>query len=124
MNYRTISLISQLSKVLLKILLTRLKPQAEKIIAEEQTGFRPGCNTRKQILNLRILGERYRRHQQHLSHVFVDFKKAFDRVVLWATMRLYNIGANLSRDIERMNAKATSVVYFSNNIGDWFRRTV
>ena len=35
-NYRTISLISHPSKVMLKIILNRLKPQlAEKIIAEE-----------------------------------------------------------------------------------------
>ena len=32
-SYRTISLISHLSKVMLKIILNRLKPQAEKIIA-------------------------------------------------------------------------------------------
>ena len=37
-NYRTISLISHPSKVMLKIILDRLKPQAEKIIAEEQAG--------------------------------------------------------------------------------------
>ena len=41
-NYRTISLISHLSKVTLRILLNRLKPQAEEIIKEEQTGFRAG----------------------------------------------------------------------------------
>ncbi|KAK2193587.1 hypothetical protein NP493_11g04006 [Ridgeia piscesae] len=33
----------------------RLKPQAEKIIAEEQAGFRPGRSTTEQIFNLRIL---------------------------------------------------------------------
>ena len=39
-NYRTISLINHPSKVMLKVLLNRLKPQAEEIIAEEQAGFR------------------------------------------------------------------------------------
>ena len=38
-NYRTISLISYPSKVILKIILNRLQPQAEEIIAEEQAGF-------------------------------------------------------------------------------------
>ena len=37
-NYQTIRLISRPSKVMLKIILNRLKPQAE-IIAEEQAGF-------------------------------------------------------------------------------------
>ena len=63
LNYRTISLISHPSKVMLKILLNRLKPEAEKIIAEEQAGFRPGRSTTEQIFNLRILCERYLQHQ-------------------------------------------------------------
>ena len=89
-NYRTISLISHSSKVMLKVILNRLKPQAEEIIAEEQAGFRAGRSTTEQIFNLRILCEKYLQHQQNLYHVFIDFKKAFDRVwhaALWATMR-------------------------------------
>ena len=65
-NYRTISLTSHPSKVLLKIILNRLKPQAEKIIAEEQAGFRAGRSTTEQIFNLRILYEKYLQHQQDL----------------------------------------------------------
>ena len=79
-NYRTISLISHPSKGMLKILLNRLKLQAEKIIAEEQAGFRPGRSTTEQIFNLRILCEKYLQHQQYIYHVYVDFKKASDRV--------------------------------------------
>ena len=91
-NYRTIS---HPSKVMLKIILSRLKPQAETIIAEEYTGF-----------NLRILCEKYLQHQQDLYHVFTDFKKAFDAVwlpALWATMK-YNISANLIRVIKNLSA--------------------
>ena len=65
---------------MLKIILNRLKPQAEKIIAEEQAGFTAARSTAEQIFNLRILREKYLQHQQDLYHVFVDFKKAFDRV--------------------------------------------
>ena len=79
-NYRTISLISHPSKVMLKILLNRLQPQAEEIIAEEQAGFRMGRSTTEQIFNLRVLMEKYQQYQQDLYHVFIDFKKAFDRV--------------------------------------------
>ena len=126
-NYRTISLICQPSKVLLKVLLNGLKPQAESIIAEEQAGFRSGRSTTEQIFNIRILCERYLQHQQDLYHVFIDFKKAFDRVwhkALWSTMRLYNINANLIQVIENLYNKATSAVYLNGDIGDWFRTTV
>ena len=79
-NYRTISLISHSNKVMLKVILNRLKPQAEEIIAEEQAGFRAGRSTTEQTFNLRILCEKYLQHQQNLYHVFIDFKKAFNRV--------------------------------------------
>ena len=79
-KYRTISLISHPSKVMLKIILNRLQPQAEEIIAEEQAGFRAGRSTTEQIFNLRILSEKYLQHQQNLYQVFTDFKKAFDSV--------------------------------------------
>ena len=95
-NYRTISPISNPSKVMLKIILNRLQP--EEIIAEEQAGFRAGRSTTEQIFNLRILGEKYLQHQQNLYHIFIDFKKAFDRVwheALWATMRKYNTNASI-----------------------------
>ena len=99
---------------MLKIMLNNLKPEAEKIIAEEQAGFRPGRSTTEQIFNLRILCERYLQHQQDLYHVFIDFKKAFDRVwheALWATMRLYNININLITVIRKLCEKATSAVF-------------
>ena len=51
-NYRTISLNIYPSKVMLKIILNRLKPQAEKIIAEEQAGFRAGRSITEQLLSL------------------------------------------------------------------------
>ena len=89
-NYRTISLISKPSKFMLKIILNRMKPQAEKIIAEEQAAFSTGRSTTEQIFNLRILCKQYLQQQQDLYHVFIDFKKASDRVwraALWATMK-------------------------------------
>ena len=102
-NYRTISLISRPSKVMLKIILNRLKSQAEKIIAEEQAGFRAGRSTTEQIFNLSILCEKYLQDQQDRHHVFIDFKKAFDRVwhaALWATIKNYNISTNLFQVIK------------------------
>ena len=75
---------------MLKIIVNRLKPQVEKIIAEEQAGFRAGRSTTEQIFNLRILCEKYLQHQQHLYNVYIDFKKAFNRglhAASWATMK-------------------------------------
>ena len=75
-NYRTIRLISHTIKVILRIILNRLKPQAERIIKEEQAGFRAARITTEHIFNLRILYEKYLQHHQSLHHVFADFQKA------------------------------------------------
>ena len=64
---------------MLEIILDRLKALVEKIIPEEQAGFRAGRSTTEQIFNLCILCEKYLHHKQDLYHVFIDFK-AFDRV--------------------------------------------
>ena len=126
-NYRTISLISHPSKVMLKIILNRLQPQAEGISAEEQACFSAGRSTTEQIFNLRIVCEKYLQHQQNLNYVFIDFKKAFDRVwheALWATMRKYNINTSIIGAIDNLYDKDQSAVMFNGNTGEWFRTTV
>ena len=118
-NYRTISLISHPSKVMLKTILNRLQPQAEETTAEEQAGFRAGRSTTEQIFTLRILGKKYLQHQQNLYHVFIDFKKAFDwvwHVALWTTMRKYKINASIIRAIENLYDKAQSAALFNGTL--------
>ena len=69
----------------------------------------------------------YVQHQQDLYHVFVDFKKAFNRVwpvALWATMKKYNISTNLIQVVKNLCNKATGAVLFNSSIGVWFRTTV
>ena len=126
-NYRTSSLIRHPSKVMLKIILKRLQPQIEEIIAEEQAGFRAERSIKEHIFKFRILCEKYLQHQQNLYHVFIDFKLAFDRVwheVLWATMRKYNINASIIRAIKNLYDKAQTAVLFNGSTGEWFRTTV
>ena len=52
-NYRTIVLISQASKVMLKILQVRLQQYVNREILDVQAGFRKGRGTRDQIANIR-----------------------------------------------------------------------
>ena len=97
------------------IILNRLKPQAAKIIAEEQAGFRAGRSTTQQIFNLRTLCKKHLQHQQDLYHVFIDFKEAVDRAwhaALWPTMKMY-ISANFITSSKNLYDKAISAVLFN-----------
>ena len=118
-----ISLISHLSKVMLKTILNR---QVEKIIAEEQAGFRAGRSTTDQIFNLRIHCEKYLQHQQRplpCCHRLQEGLRQGWHAALWAMMEKYNISTNLTRVIRNLHDKATSAVLFNSSRGDWFQTT-
>ena len=51
-NYRTIALISHVSKVMLKILQARLQQYVNCELPDVQAGFRKGRGTRDQIANI------------------------------------------------------------------------
>ena len=51
-NYRTISLISHASKVMLKILQARLQQYMNHELPDVQAGFRKGGGTKDQIANI------------------------------------------------------------------------
>ena len=61
-DHRTISLISNASKILLKILNNRLRAATEAYIGSDQFGFRKGMGTREAIAVMGILSERSIEH--------------------------------------------------------------
>ena len=56
-SYCTIRLISHPSKVILRVILNELTIKAEKLLAEEQEGFRPDRSTVEQIFNSSVIIE-------------------------------------------------------------------
>ena len=79
-NYRTISLISHASKILLNVLLKRMKNKLEKEVNNTQAGFRKNRGTRDHISNLRMIIQKYREINASLHTCFIDYSKAFDCV--------------------------------------------
>ena len=63
-NYRTIALISQASKVMLKILQARLQQYVNRELPDVQAGFRKGRGTRDQTANIRWIIEKVREFQK------------------------------------------------------------
>jgi hypothetical protein len=79
-DYRTISLISHTSKILLKIINNRIQSKADMVLSKTQFGFRKGCGTREAIGVMRVICERSLEHGNEVFICFVDFEKAFDRI--------------------------------------------
>ena len=82
-NFRGISLIDSLNKILTGILYDRLYSWAEENskIDETQAGFRQGYSTIDNIFTLMSMGQKYLSKKGGRFYcLFVDFSKAFDRV--------------------------------------------
>ena len=65
-KYRTITLISHASKVMLKILQARLQQYVKQELSDVQAGFRKGTGTRDQIANIRWIIEKAREFQKNI----------------------------------------------------------
>ena len=79
-EFRTLSLMSHMLKVLLRIILRRNKILLEKEIDVTQSGFIGGKGTREGIFNMRTISERYLQLNKEIYVCFIDYEKAFDRV--------------------------------------------
>ena len=77
-DYHTIALISQASKVMLKILQTRLQQYGNCELPDVQAGFRKGRGTRDQIANISWIIEKARNFQKNIYYCFIDYAKDFD----------------------------------------------
>ena len=86
-EYIGIKLMSHTMKIWERIIEARLRDRVE--ISKQQYGFMPGKGTTDAMFALRMLMEKYREGQRQLHCVFVDLKKAYDKVPrkeLWYCM--------------------------------------
>ena len=79
-DYCTIALISNASKVMLKILQARFQQYVNCELPDVHVGFRKGRGTRDQISNIYWIIEKSRKLQKNIYFCFIDYAKAFDCV--------------------------------------------
>ena len=77
-NYRTTALISPASKVMLKILQTRLQQYVNRELPDIQAEFRKGRRTRNQIAKICWITEKAREFHKNIYFCFIAYTKAFD----------------------------------------------
>ena len=71
----TIALISQASKVMLKILQARIQQYVNCEVPDVQAGFRKDRRTREQIANIRWIIEKAKEFQKNIYFCFIDYAK-------------------------------------------------
>ena len=101
-----------LGKILAKIVATRLSALAESVLHESACGFRPGRGTTDCVAVARALLDLVTASTGGTLHsIFVDLRKAFDKVHregLWLTLERLGVPPRLlgvTRDLHEGNAR-------------------
>jgi len=79
-NYRGISLLCTVYKILTTVINNRLIKYTDSIIGEYQAGFRTGKSTTDQIFTVNNLLEKAWEHNVEIHQIFIDFQKAYDSI--------------------------------------------
>ena len=95
-NSRGIALLSVPGKVFTRIILNRIKDNIDKVLRENQCGFRQGRGCTDQIFLIRQMIEKKREFNNDLYICFIDFAQAYDsiwRKGAWGILGKYGIQA-------------------------------
>ena len=98
--YRTIALISQASKIMLRILQARLQPYMNQELPDVQAGFRKGI--RKAEIKFPTSAGSWQKQESSRKNIyfcFIDYAKAFDCVdhnQLWKILKEMGIPGHLT----------------------------
>ena len=123
-NYHTIALISQASKVMLKILQARLPQYVNWELPDVQAGFRKGRGTRDQIANIRWIIKKAREYKKNIYLCFIDYVKAFDCAdhnQLWKILQEMEIPGHLTCLLRNLYAGQEATVRTGHGTTDWFQ---
>ncbi len=97
--------------------------ETNKLLGQEQTGFRVGCSTVDHIFTLYCLIDMFKSKKKRLYCAFVDYSKAFDsvdRYSLWQKVLSIGIDGKVLRVIQNMYKNAKSCVQNNSQLSDFF----
>ena len=104
-------MISHAMKIWERIIDRRLREETS--MGEEQFGFMPGRGTTDAIFAARQVLEKHRDMQKELHMVFIDLKKAYDRVPrqeVWRSLREQGVPEKCVRLVKDTNEDARTQV--------------
>ena len=120
----TIALISHASKVMLKILQTKLQQHVKQELPDIQAAFRNGRGTRDKIANISWIMKKAREFHKNIYFCFIDYTKTFDCVdhnKLWKVLKEMGIPDHLTCLLRNLYAGQEATVRTGHGTADWFQ---
>jgi hypothetical protein len=125
-NWRGITLLTVMSKIMSRVIISRIQNGIDKKLRKEQAGFRNSRNTVEQIFILRNIVEQVNEWRAPLYLHFVDFEKAFDSIhrdSLWKIMKIYGIPDKLINMTRILYEEFQCSVLEDGELTRWFKIT-
>ena len=124
-NYRGISLINHLGKVLERVILNRLTPfaVASGIIPDYQYGFMKDRSTTDGILTCRVIQDSCKSQNIPLYMCFIDLQKAYDRVhrpTLWKILARIGVPHSMINLIAQLHDGSSAQVRINDTLSTSF----
>ena len=122
-NYRTTTLISHASKVMLKVLQARLQQYMNRELPDVQPGFRKGRGTRDQIANICWTMEKTREFWKKIYFCFINYGKIFDCIFTTNSGKCLRNGRpdHLTCLLRNLYAGQEAAVRILHGTTDWFK---
>ena len=123
-NYHTTALISQASKVMLKIVQARLQQYVNHELPDVQAGFRKCRGTRDQIANTRWIIKKAWKFQENIYFCFIDYAKnldCMDHNKLWKILKEMGIPDYLTYLLRNLYTDQEATVRTGHGTTDWFQ---
>jgi hypothetical protein len=121
-NYRPISLLSNVYKILTRVLTKRVLNDVTNKIPVEQAGFKRSFSIVDHIMSVNLLVEKCREWALPLHMVFIDFKKAFDSIefnAIWSALEHFNVDPETIRMIKQLYSASKSTVKVASTIAEF-----
>jgi hypothetical protein len=112
-NYRPISLLPALYKVVTRALTKRVEEAVSDHLPIEQAGFRRNYSTVDHIHAINQLLEKSHEYNTPVCLLFIDFKKAFDSVefnAIWTALEHYGVDSSTISIIKSLYSAGTSSI--------------
>ena len=119
-----IAFISHASKVMLKILQSRLQYYVNHEVPDVQAGFRKSRGRRDEIANICWILGKAREFQKNTDFCFIDYTKVFDCVdhnKLWKILMEIGIPDHLTCLLRNLCAGQEATVRTGDGTTDWFQ---
>ena len=123
-EHRTISLMSHVIKLILRIIIERNSNMFEREVSETQSGFKSKVGTREGLFNVRSIIDKMLAVDKKLYVCFIDYEKAFDRVYhkkIMEVVKKAGMDAKDRRLISNLYYEQTASIQFGDTFSETFK---